>query len=274
MRKGLIKMQIQVLVPTMGATDFSKVEEMNLRSTGVIFANQTDHCGFERKEFPERGVSAVMISTNTRGVSLNRNIAMAYADAPIILFSDDDQRFADDFAQTVKTEFENHPEADGIKFVCRSTNPLRPLAYHGPAEFRKASFRVLMSAGVPAFAVRRGRLEKYDLQFPNSVGPGKEYNCGEDSVFMRNLLRSPLKIYCSPLCISEVSQEDSCWFKGYDEHYFITSGYIYGKIYGSFAPLMLVRKAWKLRKKAGMTLWNMISLQKKGMHRYRSTKNN
>ena len=262
-------MKIQLLVPTMEAVDFSKVTEMNLHNVDVIFANQADKMAYEEKEFPERNVRAVMVSTNTRGVSLNRNIALAYASGDIIVFADDDQILTDDFSDKVLREFQNHPEADAIKFSCESTNPQRPLFYHNPQKFQKAQCWSIMSAGVHALALRREKFEKYDIRFSNSIGPGNRINCGEDSDFLKKLIWSPLRIYRSPEMISYVKQDGSTWFHGYDEHYFITSGYIYEKVYGWLAGLFLVRKAWKLRKKSTLSFAEMVSLQRRGVREYR-----
>lgn len=264
------EMRLQLLVPTMNATDFSKVEEMNLRNTDVIFANQTDHCSCETQIFPDRNVSATMVSTNTTGVSLNRNIALAHADAAIIMFSDDDQQFTDDFAQTVLQEFQAHPEADVIKFSCRSTNPKRPLAYQNPSVFCRGTFRTMMSAGVPALALRRERFQKFDIAFANHIGPGRELYCGEDSIFIGDLLRSRLKIYRSPALISYIRQGESSWFQGYDARFFFTGGFVYARVYGPVAPVMMLRKAWKLRHKTDLSVPEMIRQQYRGMKLYRT----
>ena len=65
-------MKIEVLVTTMHQTDISKYCEMNLQ-TDAIIANQADFCGFE--EIRKNDNTIRFVTTDTRGVSLNRSIA-------------------------------------------------------------------------------------------------------------------------------------------------------------------------------------------------------
>lgn len=88
---------------------------MNIQSD-VIFANQADTDVFDQTEF--NGHIAKMITTKTRGLSQNRNIAMEFMskNAEYILFADDDLVFVDGYEQLILEEFKNHPEAKAIKF--------------------------------------------------------------------------------------------------------------------------------------------------------------
>ena len=72
--------KLQVLLATMNQTDLSIVDKMNLRCSAVI-ANQAD-----REEIRTEG-HVKMITTGTRGVGLNRNIALLAADGDILLFA-------------------------------------------------------------------------------------------------------------------------------------------------------------------------------------------
>ena len=263
-------MKIEILVTTMFAQDFSKVEEMNLYNVDVLLANQTDECGCWEKDFPERGVHARMVCTNTRGAGLNRNVALSYATGDIIVFADDDMRFSDDFAQLVQQEFAAHPEADGIKFSCRSTNPRRFLADKTNSAFCRARVWNLLSGGIPALALRREKFCKKDLFFPTSIGPGCKYSNGEDSIFLKTLLDSKLKIYISPILAAYIRQENSCWFHGYTEDYFITAGYVYARLYGRKAHIAALRRAWKMRgnEEVPYRFSEVLTLLRRGIREY------
>ena len=86
---------------------------MNIRSN-VVFANQADRTSFEQVDFD--GFSAKMITTTTRGVGKNRNLALTYADAEICLFADDDVKYVDNVEELVVGEFEKHKKADVFIF--------------------------------------------------------------------------------------------------------------------------------------------------------------
>ena len=100
---------LQVLVATMHQMDLSIAEKMNIRCHAVI-ANQSD-----RNEILTDG-KLTMVTTNTRGVGLNRNIALMAADAEILVFSDDDVVYHDDMPQAVEAAFRDNPQADVLIF--------------------------------------------------------------------------------------------------------------------------------------------------------------
>lgn len=258
-------MKIEVLCTTMHQNDFSKYTEMNLQTDAVI-ANQADICSFEENVVDGKRVR--LVTTDTRGVSINRNIAVLYSDADIIVFADDDQRFVEGYEEIIRTSFEEHPDADAIKFYCESTNPDRPLSYKKANSFHKAKKRNIMSAGVPGLAIKRDFLIRNNIFFNVNIGPGREIFCGEDSVFINNLLKKKALIYYSPELISYVDQGESSWFKGYDDQFFISCGYIYACIYKFLAPLAIIRRAINNKKSGNnVPLKTMVLLMLKGWNR-------
>lgn len=239
-------MNIEVLVTTMHQNDISKYYEMNLQTAAVI-ANQADRCDFQEIKINDNSIR--FVTTDTTGVSLNRNIGITYSTGDVIVFADDDQVFVDGYAQIIEEAFAESPDADAIKFYCESTNKERPLSYKGVKEVTKATKRKLMSAGVPGLAVRTKFLEKNNIWFDNRMGPGREIYCGEDSVFLNELFKNKAKFYLSPKLLSYVNQGESSWFTGYDEKFGIAVGYTYDCIYGKLAPLAIIRRMIKFDKK-------------------------
>ena len=106
--------KLEVLCVTMHQTDFSKITEMNLH-TDVFFANQAD--GYEFSELEFDGHCAKMLTTSTRGVGNNRNIALIHATAEYCLLADDDVVYNDDMEERVVSEFKAHPDADVNGYV-------------------------------------------------------------------------------------------------------------------------------------------------------------
>lgn len=265
-------MKIEVLVTTMHQTDISKYTEMNLQTDAVI-ANQADRCDFEETEI--NGNNVRFVTTDTRGLSVNRNIAMNYAKGDIIVFADDDQVFVDNYAQLIEKAFVENLDADAIKFYCESTNEQRPLSYKGVKETVKASKRKIMSAGVPCLAMKMEFLKNTGIFFNPSIGSGQKIYCGEDSVFYSELFKHKAKIYLSPVLLSYVNQEGSSWFKGYDKQFCLSVGYIYSLIYGSLAPLAAFRRAFKesKRKNCDLTLKELFFTMLKGIKNQRKRGN-
>ena len=91
-------MRLSVLCTTTDQKDLSKFKTMNIRSD-VIFANQ---CGRnETVTTSLEGHKVTLISTETRGVGLNRNLALLAAESELVLFADDDITYYDGYAEAV-----------------------------------------------------------------------------------------------------------------------------------------------------------------------------
>jgi len=108
-------MKVEVLITTMHQHNSDLYRKMNLQTDAVI-ANQADVSGYKETVINNHRVR--LITTDSRGVSRNRNIAIAHSsqDADVLLFSDDDLIFNDGYEEQITDEFLKHPEAEAIKF--------------------------------------------------------------------------------------------------------------------------------------------------------------
>ena len=179
--------RVHVLVTTMHQKDFSKYNEMNLQTDAVI-ANQADSEFFEETKISNCNVK--LVTTTTRGLSKNRNIAIEHIsdDAEYIMFSDDDLKFHDGYESIILKEFEENPEADAIKFNLNCVSK-RKISMGVITELKKASRRQVTSYGVWGLVIRKDVLIEKALKFNERFGTGTDNYCGEDTVFYQNLFK-------------------------------------------------------------------------------------
>ena len=208
-------MNLCVLVTSMNQTDLSLYKKMNLQTDAVI-ANQ---CG--RNEVVEAiidGHRVKMISTDTIGLSINRNIAYEhmYTDTDFLLFSDDDLVFKDGYLNLIENEFRCHPEAQAIKFNLINLSENRKIAMKRIEKYEKATLFNMSSSGVWGAVFARKPLDNLNIKFHENFGAGKEYYCGEDSIFLYQTRRK-LRFYRSPVIIAGIDQSESTWFTGVTE---------------------------------------------------------
>lgn len=239
--------RFEILCVTMHQKDFSKIQEMNIHSD-VLFANQADRTCIEELDFD--GHHARMITTDTRGVSRNRNIAIDYIfeDAEIVLFTDDDLRFYDESAVLVIQEFAKHPEADAIKFNLNSVSD-RKISMKSIADFHRVTRSEMGSWGVWGLAFRADVLRECGLRFDERFGPGTPNYCGEDTIFLQEMIKKKIRLYASPVCIADIDQSVSSWFEGYTARYFTTNGMILNEIYPVLCYLLALRSAWRFSRR-------------------------
>jgi len=227
-------MNFQVLVATMHRKDLSLAEKMNIRCSAVI-ANQADCEGFENID-TEYG-HLKMITTSTRGVGLNRNIALMAASADIVLFSDDDVVYHDDMPQAVMNAFQQLPQADVIVFGMNMVKD-GVVVEKRMCEIRRLHVWNSMRFGTYRIAVRRKALLENNITFHQCFGGGCVFSAGEDTLFLKACFDSGLKVYSFDYVLGSCCKDTSSWFVGYNEKYFYDKGVLVRKLFPMTAYLM------------------------------------
>jgi glycosyltransferase involved in cell wall biosynthesis len=213
-------LKIQILCVTMHQTDFSKILSMNIQSD-VIFANQADQFTYQTKSI--NGFDAQMVTTNTRGVGLNRNVALTIATADILIFSDDDVVYYDGYAEKIINIFENNLSADVIIFSMDTTRggAIDEQNHNADKQIKLVN---ALKHGTCKIAIRRSSLLKANVHFSELFGGGCIYSSGEDSLFIMDCFSKGLKVFTSSYVLGSTSKDTSTWFQGYNEKYFYDVG--------------------------------------------------
>lgn len=257
-------MSFQLLVVTMGQTDFSKLEQMNIHSD-VIFANQADRTEKQVLEF--EGHTATMITTDTRGVGKNRNIGLLYANADICLFADDDVTYVDNMEELVVGEFEAHSDADVMIFHLESDDPARPQEkYH---KTKKCGSLTRMPWGACRIAVRLDAVRKANLWFTTLFGGGCIFPSGEDSIWLQDARRAGLVMYVSDKTIGTVSFDTSTWFTGYGEKFFFAKGVYCQAVHPKTKYVWQVYYALRMKGRAELSLRDRMKWIVRGSFSYK-----
>lgn len=254
----------EILCVTMHQNDFSKMEEMNIHSN-VVFANQCDHTSYEEVEF--EGHTAKMISTQTRGVGVNRNLALMYADAEICLFADDDVVYKDGMETLVVSEFNAHPDADVIIFHLDTDDDKRAQVRY--FKTKKCGRIVRTPWATFRIAVRLNSVKKANVWFTTLFGGGACFPSGEDSMFLSDLRKAGLTFYVSKETIGRVSFAQSTWFTGYDEKYYYGRGAFYQASRSMLKLFWILYMALRTFRRQEVSFFNKIKWMKNGARGYK-----
>jgi len=258
--------KFEILCVTMHQTDFSKIEEMNIHSD-VLFANQASTTGYDEMTFGDNKL-ARMVTTETRGVGKNRNLALIYANADICLLADDDMVYDDDVEQIVVNEFEELHRADAIIF-----NVITDSKEH-PQVFNKKQKRMTMFSrnpyGAVRIAFRLNKIRRSNIWFTTMFGGGAPYPCGEDSMFIRDMMKKGMKVYVSNKVIGRIKFEASTWYTGMDERFFAGKGsYIQATRKGLWRYMYAFYYAYRTRKRSNVPGLKKVKSMIKGMNEYK-----
>ncbi len=228
-------MKLQVLVAAVNKEGNVLAENMHLKTDAVI-VNQCDSYGYQ--EFSKEGNRVQCFSMAERGVGLNRNTALLHATGDIVLFSDEDICFYDDYREKVLSAFEQNPDADLITFNFK-VDASRATYYN----WKERRIRWHNYGRYPTFAVaaKLDALRKANVSFSLLFGGGAKYSNGEDSLFLKDCLKSGMHMYASIEEIGEEVFRESTWFSGYNQKFFTDRGVLYHFLYGKLAKPFSLR---------------------------------
>lgn len=259
-------MKLQVLVATMQQTDFSLVEKMNIQCDAII-ANQHDRYSVDEQRIKYGKIK--MITTPTRGVGLNRNIALMAADADILLFADDDSVYYDNAFKEVVEAFESFPDADVMFFGLDMTkngeifdkrrNPIKQLHLYNALKF-----------GGARMAVRREAVLKHEICFTHLFGGGCIYGSGEDSLFIRDCFKAGLKVYSHSCVLGKCAKDSSSWFTGYNEKYLYDKGAWIACAFPKIKHLIKWYFVYRFAKKSGFSFAKTAKIMNKGISGFKT----
>lgn len=243
--------------------DFFKLKEMNIHSD-VVFANQADTTAFAECEF--EGHRARMITTATRGVGINRNLGLMYAQGDICLFADDDVTYDDDMEARVLAEFAAHPDADIIVFHLDTDSERKQIRY---THTRKCGRFSRLPWGAVRVAFRLEKVRKANLWFTTLFGGGCLFLSGEDSLWLTEAKRKGLSFYVSRETIGKVSFAESSWFTGFDEKMYYGKGAFYQAAHPKTLVMWMLYFAVRTRKISELSAMEKIRMMKLGAEGYR-----
>lgn len=258
-------MTVQALIPTMHQTDYSVVDKMNIRTDAVV-VNQCD--SFSKDCFEHLGRKIDFYFLPERGVGLSRNFSLMRATGDIVLFSDDDIKYYDNYEEQIINAFESVPDADIIAFN---------LDFKGGTRYRKTIKKIKKvryksgSFGAARIAVKLDSIRKNNICFSLLFGGGAKYSAGEDVLFVTDALRSGLHMYEVPITVGEIEDSDSTWYKGHDEKLMHDKGVLFAAMGKKTAPLRCIRYAlvYSFHCKEQMPLSKALGLMLKGCREYK-----
>ena len=217
-------------------------ENMKLEADAIVI-NQTDSFGFEEYQYKEHRIKIYCM--NEKGVGLSRNNALLRADGDIVLFSDEDIVYNEGYAKAVLDAFEANPDIDMIFFNFDVAEDRQ--TYHIE---KKGRIRSYNCGRYPTYslAVRREVLHKKGITFSLLFGGGAKYSNGEDSLFIKQCIKSGMKALALPITLGCEVPRPSTWFNGYTDKFFFDRGVLYRALYGKMAKPFALRFLFAHRK--------------------------
>ena len=235
------KKSLQVLLSAMHLKDASYIKGLNI-SGDCLIINQCDREEEQEliEERPAGGSRRVEFCCNRdRGLSKSRNLAIRKSRGDICIFCDNDVVYEEDYEDRILSAFERNPEAGVIVFFIERPERNKPVKQQeGPLGYVGA-----MKIFSPEIAFRREALLRAGLCMDERFGAGAEYMMGEENIFLFEAIKRGMQVIYVPEKIAHLRENESSWFKGYNEKYFISRGAGYRVMSPGFYILLILQFA-------------------------------
>lgn len=228
-------MEVEVLVAALLQDPIALAKEMKLNSPACI-VNQCDKDDDET--FTQNGFPIHVISMIRRCVGVSRNAAIEQSTKDIVLFSDQDIVYEDGYREKIIRAFEENPKADMIVFNIEVEESRKTFEN---TQVKRVHLYNCGRYGAVSFAIKRCVLMESGIRYSTLFGGGAKYSAGEDSLFIRSIIKRGYKVYTSPERLGAETPSPSTWFKGYNEKFFFDRGVLYHFLYGWLAKPLSVR---------------------------------
>lgn len=206
-----------VLLSCMHEKDYEIIRRSNINSNCVII----NQCNENSKEIItiENNKNCLWINTLERGLSRSRNMAISNAKAGICLIADDDEIFVNDIESLILEAYKKIPQADIIVFDIKN--------YRKNIRNKIFKFKRLQLLRVSSVQItfKKNSIKENNIKFDVKLGAGTGNGAGEENKFLLEAYDKGLQIYHYPVNIARlIKNNESTWFKGYDEDYFYKRG--------------------------------------------------
>ncbi|MDE7421152.1 MAG: glycosyltransferase [Muribaculaceae bacterium] len=176
--------KLQVLICTYGHEGIQRVAKaLHPRVEGVEYLVSIQENAYD-KDFPmpkelDREDFKLFV-TLTKGLSINRNIALSQATAPLLLISDDDADYTAEGLKAVIEAFDNNPQADIIAFQYASSSTHKFYPKESVSLQRPPKGYFISSIEI---AMRRKSIQG-KIWFNENFGIGAIFPSGEEDIFL------------------------------------------------------------------------------------------
>lgn len=250
---------LDVCISTWLPSGIEKVADMNLPAVpGVKYIiSWQNHQGASIPAALMRpDIKVVRFSGN--GLAANRNNAIRYGNAPIILIADDDLRYTPDQLQSVISAFNEHEDAKLIAFRYEGNNK------HYPSESLKLTRRLPKNYFISSIEIAFRRECTATLMFDERFGLGSQsMHLGEDDKFLLDAIRLDMNCIFLPITITKHTEISTGQRQYTRPELAIATGCLIRGWYPWSWPLRIPLKAYRLWR-GGSRFWFCLFNMLKG----------
>lgn len=191
---------ISIILPTLGDRIselkrlFDSLTSQTYKNFEIILVSQGNFAKIENL-IKDYELNIKHIKSDTKGLSLNRNLAINHVKGNIIVFSDDDAWYFEESLEIVKKEIKNK---DVVCF--QIFDPVNNEQYknYNTHKSNVNRLQILKKSSIE-ICINLSRVKKEKLKFNEKFGLGTDVKSGEENIFLKRILDNGNKIHYVPM---------------------------------------------------------------------------
>ncbi|MCO4822572.1 MAG: glycosyltransferase [Flavobacteriaceae bacterium] len=231
------KVPLEILVATMHRSSLLFLEAMFPHASfweySILVINQTTQAQLLESTYDNVRV----INSFDKGLPNSRNLAIKHAEGEICLIADDDVVYASDFDTIIRSGFDKYENADMVTF---QMHDLQGRLFRDYMDIEQHDKKSIATANSVVIAFKREKVLKASVKFNSYFGLGAEFETANEYVFLRNALKSGLKLFYVP----EVILSHDSYSSGQDissDRVIYARAALYYKYSGSLGYLRIIK---------------------------------
>jgi GT2 family glycosyltransferase len=188
---------IEVLISTMNRNSlnfiFSMFPFISTSRFKILIINQTSP-----ENLLESNVDKIrVINSFSKGSSKSRNLGLQNAIGKIIVISDDDVVFEDDFANKITEGYSQNCQAGVICFQAKNENGLLLKKYPSIVQ-KNISTLTILNIGNIEITLNSDKIKESKVQYDELFGVNETFGTGEEAIFLNDLKKKGIQINFIP----------------------------------------------------------------------------
>lgn len=238
-------MTLDVIIATYGTDGIERLRRVSLPkliNVGYIIGWQNHGGGRIPDELIREDITVLRI--NEKGLSRNRNLAIAHSNADVVLISDDDVTLYPHGIVELMKIYQEEPLMDVITF--RTVSAYSPVY---PSESKILGFYLPKNYYIRSIDLSFRRKVSEKVKFHTSFGINSGiFEACEDELFHLQCRRKKINCIFVPITVGEHPGLSTGITKTHDRKVLTSMGFVITKSYPFGFPLRLLLKAWRLSK--------------------------
>lgn len=227
---------LDFLIPMFPMSHFSKFS--------ILIINQTK----ENKLLSSQFESVNVVNSFEIGLSKSRNLGIKNASKSIIILTDDDVVFADDFVQKIINSFTNYPNQNILRFQVQSLE--KKFLKNYPTNFNKNlnRFELLNSMSIE-LVFRKNIFNENKILYDENFGLGAKFAIGEENSLLLDFKKENVTIGFIPEVLCYHDEKHSSAILSKHEIYYYSGAFFYRNFGSTYKFWILLKLFFELKQR-------------------------